>query len=181
MAIKPLIPYASYGRYMDLDSIKDNCRVDEDGCWIWRGHSIDGKHPSARINGISTLIRRQIFSIQGKYLKCGRQHVVRPSCGTLTCVCPDHLEVVTRNTLTRESMGQVNIEVRTAKTMKARIEAGQVKLSYDKAQEIRLDTRRSDIVAAEYGVHVSMVRRIIRGEAWVAPLSGSSVFTFRPA
>lgn len=188
MAIEPTTtPQAAYssssvGRFSDLASIKAVCRVDEDGCWLWRGKSIGGRHPVARVDRVEVLIRRHVFHVQGKYLKSSRLHVVRPTCGTLTCVCPDHLETISRGTMSRESAVKMNSELRTAKTMAGRIAAGQVKLSYEKAEAIRLDPRRHAVVAADYGVNPSMVSRIRRGQAWVTPVAiGSSVFTFRPA
>lgn len=78
-------------------------------------------------------------------------HVLH-KCDNPLCVNPKHLFLGTH---------QDNVQ-----DMVTKGRHGKSKLTEDQVQEIRLDVRRSIIIAKEYGVHRSTINRIKSGIRW---------------
>jgi len=81
-------------------------------------------------------------------------------CDVTACVNPDHLYLGGQ----ADNMRDMHRRGRFPEAAKF----GNAKLTREQGQSIRLDPRRTAIIAAEYGIAQAHVRRIQRGERWAA-------------
>lgn len=74
---------------LSLDAVLANCKVSENGCWLWLGACSPTGYASARINGRTRQLHRAVLErVNGKPLEklfaCHR-------CDVRRCVSPGHL------------------------------------------------------------------------------------------
>lgn len=154
-----------------IESLKART-VEEGDCWNWTGY-LGNKVPAVSHDGKMTSVRRLFRDLMGNPVKKG--WFVLPKCGNSVCVNPDHSKLLSPKQFTQH-MGKSAIG---SLTRRMKIQAYKQrtvgKLTWDKADEIRLSTEPSREVAARYGVDKSLVCRIRAGKAWVrynSPFAG---------
>lgn len=142
--------------------------VEEGDCWLWQGYVQNGTpqvihYPGGKKKMYS--VRRLLRELQaGKAMPDGHYG---NTCGNPLCVSPDHtLWKTTKNHMRDMGRRRTHSPMDSLKKRQVRIDRGLTKLDMDKAQAIRVSTEPSKVLAAEYGVHESMIKRIRSGRVW---------------
>lgn len=161
---------------MKLSDILARC--DEVGeCMLWQGGMTGMGLPIARLrSGDSpTSLRRHVFVLSIRELRPGE--CVWTSCGESRCLHPAHLRAGTRPQMLL-ALRRAGRYRSVAMTMQ-RIQAGRMrgKITLEIARAIRVSDEPATAHAERYGIDVSLVRRIRRGEAWRETAPGASVFS----
>lgn len=128
-----------------------------DGCHYWLGATGSGRHHKRarfHLNGENQVAARVSYELyKGKILEglC-----VCHSCDNEACVNPDHLFIGTQaeNMLDMYRKGRENIRMNA-------------KLSFEKAEEIRLSNDDSREIAKRYKIDRGTVYKIKRNELWL--------------
>lgn len=116
------------------------------GCWLWMGALTKGY-------GMLWIIDRAVYAHRASWLShrgpipngCEVLH----KCDNAICVNPDHLEVGSH----KKNMEDMSIRGRC-----------ETKLSIDRVQSIRRDTRPQPKIAQSYGISQSLVSMIKNGK-----------------
>lgn len=156
---------------MTLDDIKARC--DEVGdCWIWKDSMQGGDVPAMRLPGSVdpkrklVSVRRWIAELQGRQTK---GLFATNSCKQKRCVCPDHIQLLTRKNLQKRA-GQTitknqNPAAKIARVI-AREKAGNIKIGLENAIAIRTGDKPVEQWAKDLNCSESAVWRAKRGEVW---------------
>lgn len=155
-----------------LDRIKDRCRVDEDGCWVWMQGTSDEGYPVmniAEFNNVSSLyVRRIVFVLAVDQLHARRR--VASTCENKLCCNPEHLFSATESQLARTEFRKEKAARGLKHSLALRGAKRSWKLSYEKAEEIRRlrrDGMARDEVAKLFDVNPCIVSQITTGKLWV--------------
>jgi HNH endonuclease len=104
---------------LNLDIINKRC--DEVGdCWLW-AHGCTNGHPVARHDGKYWLLRRLIWGWRNGDIPDGK--IITTTCEQKLCLQPEHLELVTMQTLTKRlgaKGGIMSSPTRSAKIAKTK-------------------------------------------------------------
>jgi len=134
--------------HADVDDLAHNISITEGGCWEWRFTRNEFGYGLIPYQGRNVRAHRFYFEkMVGPIPKGGEVHHV---CENPPCVNPSHLMVVT--------------------AMEHRALSRSAKLDWTKVDEIRrrhAEGESASHLAREYGVHNSVVCRIVNGKAWV--------------
>jgi hypothetical protein len=160
-------------------------RYVEDGdCLRWIAACCNG-HPSMRVNGKSTLVRRVLWERKHGAIPAG--HIVRCTCETPRCINVDHCEVTTYRKLGKQlgALGVMSGWVRSAKIAAVKRASQQARISQEDARAIRNSDEKLSVLAARYGISESTasriklgrVRREFDGNVW----QGLTLFSPSPA
>lgn len=145
-----------------LQSIKSRC-IDQCGCWIWQGYMTKGGHPMMRahINGRggAAYVRRVVLVCVGR--APGEREPVVPTCGDKRCCNPAHQQATTVSVIVQ---GRAPCSDRAQKIALAR--RAQSKLTDEVVQQIRAGDEPARVLAQRYGVSLSRVYAIRRGDSW---------------
>ena len=147
---------------MTPQAIRDRCVIGEGDCWEWTG-AFDHSVPviTVRVDG-----KRVKRSVRGLFVPASPGRRPSARCGNWRCVNPAHVEMRTRRELMLLLGPQTlahTLAIRAGKRRAAK------KLDLQKAREIRARLAEGEAktrIAAEYGVHRSMVRLIEVGRVW---------------
>lgn len=150
-----------------LVALRLRCRIDEDGCWLWRGSTFLSGVPRMADARRSISVRRRVVELKSGAM-VPRQYCT-PTCGKELCI---RFECIGQRTRSEQNRGS-----KRSADAQARVTAGHRrsparKLSLDKAAAIRERLNAGEPgarIAAAYGVSFSMVRQIARNDAWRAP------------
>lgn len=150
-----------------IESLMDRT-IEVGDCAEWQGY-FAGKTaaPNVYHNGQMIAVRKLIAALSG------RDDVESipywsASCGNPLCVHPDHI-VGRSNARHFSHMGKKvdhQSPSRVAKLQEFGRQRAIAKLTQDKADAIRLDTRTGPEIAQEYGINRSLVSKIRRGLSW---------------
>lgn len=156
-----------------LDRIKDRCRIDEDGCWVWtQGVSSEG-YPLMAVAGLTPkksplYVRRLVYVVACGGLIAKRR--VASTCENRLCCNPAHLFAACESELARLEARKLRVARGRQKSLAIKRGKKPRKVGYDKADEIRrlraAGVKRTE-VARQFGVHPSLVSQITSGRAWV--------------
>lgn len=170
---------------LTFEALDRLCREDGD-CLVWTGSVASDGKPVACVNGKTVRLRGAVWRmVHGKAIPRGRR--ISDTCCNPLCLLPSHLKAMT----TREYMAQASARGKLvcplrAPKNRAHWQPIAPKLNPEKAAEIfgRVHARKETgetlhSIAADYGVHFSLVDRIGKGKAWVSVTTarGSSIFT----
>ncbi len=138
----------------------------EGDCWIYTGYA-RRKTCVPEIAIYANSKAKAHFSVRlvqyGFYKgRVPLNHVVRPTCGQMRCVNPEHLRTVPKGELLRSVS---NEHIRIAKWTQHR--RGRSLLSMELAEEFKASKEPATRIAPRYGIHPETIRRIRRGETWV--------------
>lgn len=85
-----------------IAAVRADCRVDGDGCWIWRRRTRDG-YANVNVAGQTMQVHRLVLeSVVGPLGEQAAHHV----CAKTACVNPDHLQPVTAAANTAEMLAR---------------------------------------------------------------------------
>lgn len=157
-----------------LNIVRGRC-VEEGQCWIWSSGCTRHGYPVACINGrTSVSVRSHIFKkILGRNVPDG--HVISTLCNNKRCVSPRCLVAKTRGDVLATAYERMARTKPSTEFMRGR---RPVKLSLEKAREIRMSNERSSVLAAKYGVHIETIRGVRRGIRWAEPKERPSASIF---
>jgi hypothetical protein len=166
-----------------LERLKGMCVVDGD-CWLWQKYTDRNGYPHANIDGRSTSVRNWVVKQSGKY-PTRKRWAATSSCGRITCCSPLCTQAktyseVNRDTVDSGARNMVAIGRKSSQTVAAK---GGTKLTPADVVLIRSDPRGARVLSKHYGVAMSLIARIKRGEAWkhVQDTRGRSVFDYAQA
>lgn len=157
---------------MMLEAIRARCRIDEDGCWIWRGSVNSYESPRMTVRGRQTVVARHVLALVER--KPGASHFVSARCGKPRCVNPACLQARTRSAVMRAAKQTLPLAVRLkiAHAMRARspIDAATVRAIRAASDAGASRTQ----LARAHGVSVQTVSKIARRErhAELGPWTG---------
>lgn len=131
-------------------------------CIVWTGYRRGGGYGEVDFGG------RRMLSNRAAWLAFNGEdpgpHCVCHACDNPACVNPKHLWLGSR---------QQNTADRQAKQRQARGERnGPAKLTEADVRAIRADGRGCRVLAREYGVHMSTIMSIRRGDTWKHVVGG---------
>lgn len=142
--------------------------IEEGDCWLWQGYIQNGT-PQVMYyrkdkKGMYS-VRRLLRELQnGRTMPDGQYG---NTCGNPQCVSPDHTLWKNTKTHMRDMASRrTHSPMDNLKKRQVRIDRGLTKLSMEKAQEIRLSDESGKVLAAKYGVHESLIKRIRTGRVW---------------
>jgi hypothetical protein len=154
--------------------------IEEGDCWLWQGYHQNGTPQVMHYPGG----KRRMYSVRRLFreLQAGRAmpdgHYGN-TCGNPQCVSPDHTIWKTTKTHLRDlSKRRTHTVLDSLRKRQVRIDRGLTKLDMDKAQAIRASTESSRVLAEQYGVHQSLIKRIRNNGVWRV-LSGPFAGLFR--
>jgi hypothetical protein len=128
------------------------------GCWLWDGGNVKtqkGYYPIG-VNGKTKQVHRFAYERYRGPVPPGL--LVCHSCDVRCCVNPDHLFLGTPADNTADMI---------RKGRMARGERrGHAKLTTEQALEIKASALSSRVVAAQYGLGSSTIRKLRRGKTW---------------
>lgn len=160
-----------------LADIHANC--DEVGeCLLWRGATNGAGAPYANISGKSTNLRKYVRELVHGPSQPGRMHIMK--CDNPGCLVVSHIALLTKKEFGRKlaKTGVYSTPKRSAAIIAGRRASGkQLKLTMEKARQIRSDPRKAADVAAELGVSIGTVHQVRQGVAWREGVTGASVFS----
>lgn len=144
--------------------VRNHCRVEPGGCWIWLGHAQDGRLPVLGIGGRKLHVRPALLAGTPKQHPSDRAGT---RCGQTLCCNPKHLLWVSRH----PGAGPV---------MRARWAAAMAKrpgyLSLEAARRIRSEgpatPKEQEACAARYGVSRRTIFNIVTHRVWKDPMLG---------
>jgi hypothetical protein len=152
-------------------------RMLECGCWLWAGGKAGNykgglRYGRVRFGGPSRYTHRVTFELMHGPLPPGTLLARRVTvCDYDHCCNPAHWRRSSRAELNRD-------KARTGRTSRGRPHSVAVtvgirrtakKLDLERAREIRASTEPARVLAARFGVDVSMVYGIRRGKFWAEP------------
>ena len=134
-----------------------------DGCWLWTGHVNGSGYGLIRWRGRQSLAHRISFELHRGPVPLGL--FVLHRCDEPPCVNPDHLYVGTKADNARDMMergrdfrphmaGETNGTARLTNAQAAQI------------RRLRPRGRAAHAMAAELGVHVATIRRVVAGQTY---------------
>lgn len=153
--------------YHTIETLKART-IEEGDCWLWQGYIQNGTpqvmHYRKDKKGMYS-VRRLLRELQiGKVMPDGHYG---NTCGNPKCVSPDHtLWKTTKSHMRDMANKRTHGPVDSMKKRQARIDRGLTKLDMEKAQAIRNSNEPGRVLAAQYGVHESMIKRIRTGRVW---------------
>lgn len=169
--------------------LQDNCEP-IGSCVEWQGRKLQGKTPIAYVpRGFMGADKcqgshsaRVVLWTLSKGEPPPEGHVLRAKCRNDSCVAIEHMVLISRETAPKEQgrRGEFSTTKRNAAAVR-RARGRVTKLDADKAREIRESCESSYSLAAFYGVSPTSIRAVRRGDLWAPTVSGSSVFSWRPA
>jgi hypothetical protein len=153
--------------YHTIETLKART-IDEGDCWLWQGYIQNGTpqvmHYRQNKKGMYS-VRRLLRELQvGRAMPDGHYG---NTCGNPQCVSPDHtLWKNTKSHMRDMANRRTHGPLDSMKKRQARIDRGLTKLDMEKAQAIRNSDEPGRVLAAQYGVHESMIKRIRTGRVW---------------
>lgn len=132
-------------------------------CWLWTKATDSSGYPITSSNGCK-LVRRLMFELNGGTL-AARVPIVT-TCEERLCINPEHLMPSSIKKVAKKAAknGAWTGLVRGAKISAKKRETS--KINMDIARAIRFSAEPSRTVAAQYGIHKTLVQRIRNGTAW---------------
>lgn len=142
-----------------LKQIHARCIPDGD-CLRWQGGlSKSAGHP--KINDKSG--RRLVYELAHGPIP--DKALLTITCECMDCLNPAHLALTNKAEVSRKVNASQSMRMRKA-AASAKAKRPHAKLTIEQAREVRDSIGRCADVAALYGVHLTLVSKIRRGEAW---------------
>jgi len=133
--------------------------VNENGCWECTNRSLSGSgYPVVYIDGKYTFVHRYMYK---RFIgEIPNKNVVRHKCDNRLCINPSHLEIGTQKQNLHD-MAERGRAVHVCGEAN-----GKSKLTQEKADNIRKDSRAYKFIAKDYGVAISTIGQIKRNVTW---------------
>ena len=139
----------------DASRFWEKVKQDDSYCWEWTAYTDRDGYGRFSLRGTKHRAHRIAVVLSGRD-PAGKK--VRHACDNPSCVNPDHLMLGSQ----RDNMDDMVRRDRQPRGSRN----GQAKLTEEQADAIRVSSRSSPELAAEYGVSDSHVRMIKTGRAW---------------
>lgn len=148
---------------MTLDDIKVRCEeVGE--CWEWQGAYSPSGTPVMYARAERTTVRRVVWRIV-KGAPLDPELMAGVKCDNPRCVRPEHIKPKTKAQVLSGMASNGNQALRAAKIAAAQRKRS-TKLDEAKVAHIRTSDATNVALAAELGVHHSLISAIRKGRAW---------------
>lgn len=147
-----------------LTKVKKNV-IECGDCWDWQGYCSQSGVPMMCMNGEHMPVRRALMGRE-QLEALGRGIVVTVNCNNQKCVCPDHLEVLTRTQFLARNSLRTNHQMRLAKIAAAQRAGPGAKLNFDLVAEILQSDETNIALAQRLGCDHTLISLVRRGKAW---------------
>jgi len=148
---------------MTLDDIKARCEEVGD-CLEWQGSYTTSGSPMLYHDGERTTVRKVVYALKhGRQLPDG--HVASNCCCNPRCVSEDHVRGITKTKMLERTRANTNHELRAAR-IAATKRRNEAKLTPEQVQMVRDSQETNLALAAQLGVHHSLLSAIRNGKAW---------------
>lgn len=132
--------------------------VPEAGCWFWLGWTQSGGYGVLRVDEKQVMAHRASWEIHRGPIPEGIKVLHR--CDTPCCINPDHLFLGTQ-------ADNVKDMIQKRRNVPSPGERnGNAKLTADEVRKIRASEETLNILSGRFGVSMSMISCIKRGENW---------------
>lgn len=136
--------------------------VREGDCLIWTGSFSGNNQPMIRLDGVRRTVRSVVMQIlKGKPTPAGS--VASNTCECSKCVEPEHVLNISRAKMLERSRRNTNQELRAARIAAAKVH--ERKLTDEDVQMILSSDKTGLALAAELGVHNTLISRYRRGKS----------------
>lgn len=154
---------------MQLDEeaiIKVRERIIECGdCWDWQGSFNQSGVPMFYAAGQKTTVRRAMLDRQ--FLSTlAPLDVLTVNCGNPKCVCPAHIEILSRGKFLKRNNLRTNHQLRLAKIAEVHRSGPGAKLNWDLVAEILQSDETNIALAARMGCDHTLISLVRHGKAW---------------
>jgi hypothetical protein len=151
---------------VNIDQLKSRC-VECGDCWVWQGIVSSSNVPkiNMRFGDRRTVIStRRVMWEAAKKGPIPAQKLIAVTCGNQKCLNPAHLKLTTKSEVAAKS-ATYSVRLKRA-VCQAGEKSHMAKLKVDQVAEIRASSEPGKVLAARYGVGVSVVNRIRNYRAW---------------
>ena len=80
---------------LTIDSLKHNCVINDEGCWLWQKSTSEQGYARKGIKGKVWRVHRYVHIILGNNPPPSSKHTIDHSCRNRACINPDHLRWAT--------------------------------------------------------------------------------------
>jgi hypothetical protein len=170
-----------------VESILGRC-IEEGDCMIWTGATTSGKSPLPLVSDPQRQnrvrhARPMLFTMLGMKRPKNKPLTI-VSCWNSLCLSPKHMKAASKFEVISGAVSAGRYPINPAREARRReVARAAAKLSMDKAREIRRRYFAGEstmaALAADYGVHCSLVSKIIHNKAWLETAANASVFNYR--
>jgi hypothetical protein len=167
-----------------IESILGRC-IEEGECMLWTGAKSAGKHPRPLLSyhgkqNRTCNARPLLFKLLGKKRPKGKP-LTMMTCWNSLCLAPAHMVAASKGDVVRGATKAGRYPMSPGREVRRReIARARAKLTMDKARAIRRRYFGGEAtmmaLAAEYGVHVSMICKVIHNWAWTELAANASAF-----
>jgi hypothetical protein len=170
---------------LTLESILARCIEDGD-CLLWPGAKSGDGSPCASFGAprYTVRLRRWVWAESKGPLPADRNVTMNgpKGCGHALCLNVAHMLPVTKREQMRLASALGKLQVRPGRVAhQQQLKRATAKLDLDKARQIRFRRAAGETLtalAAEFGVHHSLIDRIAKNLAWRELATNASVFTW---
>lgn len=148
-----------------LHWVRLHCRVDEDGCWVWRGCTNGrGGYPVARHDGRTRALRPLVYRWAGNNasqvaVTCGKRRCLNPACmyptsqrarGALLRGKPRDAGHAARAALGRHAAGINKLNIEVAREVRRRVAEGEKQITLSRELRVCRDTISKIVVGKHW-------------------------------
>lgn len=157
-------------RSIFLEKVRKSCDVCQecDSNWNWIGNNRKNMHRAIiEIEGVRYAVKKQVFQIERRK-SVPSEYCVITNCKNPSCINPELLVCLSKTKML-EKMRQISSlygAKHKAALQVARRKRNDLKLSMEKAEEIRNSSETATELAKRYGVSREAVCMVRRGETW---------------
>jgi len=170
---------------LTIEDIEARCKSVGD-CLEWQGpYSTNGYPIITHGKKLKAHLRKVAFNLRcgnaddDNSIEVGRGLKLIMTCNNRRCLAGEHMRLLPESMVQKKAADRGAYSTpsrRAAVTAGVRSKRTNLKLTMDKAREIRADPRPQHVKAKVYGVSLSLVGRIERHQTWAETMSGASVF-----
>ena len=141
-----------------VDRVLLRAVIDPSGCWLWQGSVDRGGYGKTTHQGKHVYVHKAVYLEEVGPIPDGK--ILRHSCDHPECFNPAHLTPGTHKENTADMFARGRQHSRQGEC------SGMAKLTEEKVVAIRADKRLQAVIAAEHGIHQSLVSYVKSRKIW---------------
>lgn len=154
----------------ELETLRERCHINADGCWIWKGDRYSNGQPRAQVEPVPSRKRmpakRLALRLSGKR-EPTKWGTCRCDLDPVNCINPDHLRNFTRSRVLKQSNQENRAAhmVRIARSITSKRSASS-DMTMELARELRASGDTAKVLAERYGIPAGRAKAIRNGRLW---------------